>query len=129
MKQFKQFIIGLFILVILIPANTVKRLMSTSTPWQSFLFGEIGKHFSKLILLAEDVAFVPIHVRLARRLIQGADNANILRKTHSEIASDLGSAREVISRTLKKFERYGFIRLHRGWIEITNITALKNFFH
>lgn len=115
--------------IILIPAKVVKRLMSTSSSWQSFLFREISQSLSELILLAEDVAFVPIDIRLARCLIEGINENNILRRTHSEIASDLGSAREVVSRTLKRFENNGYLILHRGWIEVTSPQALNNIFH
>ena len=114
--------------LILIPANTVRTLMLSSLPWQSFLFREIGRHFNELILLAEDVAFLPIERRLARRLFEGADKNYKLKETHSNIAADLGSAREVVSRTLKRFENRGFLNLHRGWIEIIDPSALENIF-
>ncbi|MDH5218509.1 MAG: Crp/Fnr family transcriptional regulator [Gammaproteobacteria bacterium] len=115
--------------LILIPSNTVKQLMFSSEQWQSFLFHEIGRHLNELILLAEDVAFLPIERRLARRLIDGADKEMKLKETHSDIAADLGSAREVVSRTLKRFENSGYLCLHRGWIEIKNPSALNNIFH
>jgi CRP/FNR family transcriptional regulator len=46
--------------------------------------------------------------------------------THHELAIELGSAREVVSRHLKRFEKYGWLNLNRGTIEIINRSALEN---
>ena len=79
-----------------------------------------------LVALLEDFAFRPIEERLARLLIiHSAGIGGQISKTHQEMATDLGTAREVVSRTLKKFEDDGLVRLERGLITITNRTGLK----
>jgi CRP/FNR family transcriptional regulator len=45
--------------------------------------------------------------------------------THQELAAELGSAREVISRQLKEFERRGWIRLGRGQLQLLDAAALQ----
>ena len=49
----------------------------------------------------------------------------MLNATHSQIAVELGSAREVISRILKDFEHYGYVTLGRGRIEVTGRKGLQ----
>ena len=53
--------------------------------------------------------------QFARSLTQGE---TILYKTHADLAADVGSSREVISRILRDFSERGLIRTHRGHIEI-----------
>ena len=74
-------------------------------------------------MLIEEVAFGRIDMRLAAWLAQH-DNGGI-KVTHQEVAVELGTAREVVSRQLKEFERKGWVALHRGRIEVTNGSALK----
>jgi len=45
--------------------------------------------------------------------------------THQELAAELGSAREVISRHLKRFEVYGWVSLSRGTVALLNLAALR----
>ena len=84
-----------------------------------------------LVRLLEDFAFRPIDERLARLLVFYGAGAGIgevvgeIKKTHQDMAMDLGSAREVISRTLKRFEDDGLVRLERGSIVILNFNGLS----
>jgi CRP/FNR family transcriptional regulator len=52
-------------------------------------------------------------------------NQTTLNITHHELAAELGTAREVVSRHLKYFEKQGWLQLNRGVIEIANLHALK----
>ena len=80
-----------------------------------------------LIGLVEDFAFRPIEERLARLLLTygGRGAGSTISKTHQDMATDLGTAREVISRTLKRFEVDGLVRLERGLITITDENRLS----
>ncbi|MFC4812919.1 Crp/Fnr family transcriptional regulator [Paenibacillus sp. GCM10023250] len=49
----------------------------------------------------------------------------VLRMTHSKLASEIGTAREVVSRTLKLFERQGLVEQGRGWVRIIRRTELE----
>jgi CRP/FNR family transcriptional regulator len=66
----------------------------------------------------EEIVCVPIHVRLANRLLEISSDADLINVTQQNLADDLASAREVIGRALKKFEAEGSIRQSRGVIEI-----------
>jgi CRP/FNR family transcriptional regulator len=71
----------------------------------------------------EAVVFGAIDVRLSKLLL--SYNQTILNMTHQELAAELGTAREVVSRHLKYFEKQGWLLLNRGAIEIANAKALK----
>ncbi len=71
-----------------------------------------------LISLFEDVTFRSMEDRLSEHLKMRADAKGIITNTHQELALDLGTAREVISRHLKKMESKGQIKLQRGLIEV-----------
>ena len=70
--------------------------------------------------MIDDVAFGRIDMRLADRLIGLADGATVLAVTHQKLATELGTAREVVSRQLTDFQRRGWIRQSRGQIGCWN---------
>ena len=76
------------------------------------------------MLLVEEVAFGHIDIRLAHRLLELADRRDSLVLTHQDLAVEIGTAREVVSRQLKEFERRGWIRLERGRIDIRSRAGL-----
>jgi len=78
---------------------------------------------SDLIVLLDEIAFHSIDVRLAKLLLD--ETGSRLSRTHQQIADELGSAREVVSRQLKRFENKGWVMLGRGYIEVINKEALQ----
>jgi CRP/FNR family transcriptional regulator len=78
--------------------------------------------------LVEEIAFKKMDVRLAAYLwahLPGHDAGAQVDLTHEQIAADLGSAREVISRLLKEFERQGAVSLGRGRISLSDPDTLR----
>ena len=72
------------------------------------------------------LAFRRIDARLADWLMQASRReSQIIRHTHQEVAGELGTAREVISRQLKEFERQGLLSPARGRIEVTDPARLR----
>ncbi len=90
------------------------------------VFSAFSSHLSDLITLVEEVAFGKLDVRLAKHLLEQRDENNILASTHQNIATELGTAREVISRQLKEMESKGYIEINRGNIKINDIAALQD---
>lgn len=74
--------------------------------------------------LIEEVAFGRVEARLAQRLLRFADEQGMVTLTHQDLATELGTAREVVSRQLKEFERRGWVTLHRGKLEIRDRETL-----
>lgn len=110
---------------IAIPAATFREALQKSSNFREIVFAAFSSHLTELITLVEEVAFGKIDVRLAKHLLRHCDDQNTLHSTHQNIATDLGSAREVISRQLKELESRGFIIVNRGSITITNSAALQ----
>jgi CRP/FNR family transcriptional regulator, anaerobic regulatory protein len=111
--------------------------MSLLSPWPITIFNElsIDRRFFGALFLAilpsvwlmssprmEEVVFDPIDRRLARVLLE--PNKMRIATTHQELAVQLGTAREVVSRHLKRFEQYGWVSLTRGAIDIADRKAL-----
>ena len=94
--------------------------------WRQFVFGLLSHRLSDIISVIEEVAFKRIDVRLAEQFSRSLKIGDTtLVKTHAEIAADVGSSREVISRILKDFSERGMIATHRGHIEILDSTAIE----
>jgi CRP/FNR family transcriptional regulator, anaerobic regulatory protein len=110
---------------VMIPANVFHQLMLESPVFRGFVMSNYGDLISNLIVLVDEVAFHSITSRLAGLLVQAGKASSSIVTTHQQIATDLGSAREVVSRQLKEFERLSLLRLGRGRIEVTNLTELK----
>ena len=102
-------------------------MLGKSEAFRRFVFANQGQRLSDLIHRIEDVAFGRVDVRLARLLFdQGRKGAGRVSATHQKLASELGTAREVVSRQLKVFERRGWIRVGRGSIEVLDTESLAS---
>lgn len=105
---------------LVLPAATFRALLAKSEPFRDFVFSAYAARIADLLMLIEEVAFGRIDVRLAGWLGARADKGGEIRATHQDIATELGTAREVISRQLKEFERRGWVALGRGRIMVTD---------
>ena len=109
-----------------IPAARVRHWLSTSPAWRDYIFGLVASRLSNIISVVEDVAFRRMDRRIAGYLCQRfTSHDGSLRVTHQEIASELGTSREVVSRILKEFEHEGLITVGRGTIELDNLAGLQ----
>lgn len=111
----------------LLGAADFHRLLAESAAFRGFVFESYGARLADLMALIDEVAFRRIDVRLAEFLIGNRDDQDRLHITHQELAVELGSAREVVSRQLKEFERRGWVGLGRGQIHLTDVGALTEF--
>ena len=106
-----------------LPAATFRSLLACSAVFRDFVFGAYATRIADLLVLIEEVAFGRIDMRLAGWLAARA-GGEAVRATHQEIAVELGTAREVVSRQLKDFERRGWVALYRGRVEVRDAGAL-----
>jgi CRP/FNR family transcriptional regulator len=111
---------------IALPAANFLELMGRSSVFRRFVFNAFGTRISDLLMLLEEVAFGRIDVRLAQLLIERCGPDGAVRATHQQLAVELGTAREVVSRQLKEFERRSWVSLHRGYIEVGDVKALRD---
>lgn len=110
-----------------IPAKDFNDLMAKSEEFRGFVHDNYGDLLSDLILLVNEVAFSKIDIRLARYLLKMADNDNIVHSTHQQLALDMGSVREVISRHINEWERQGWVDSQRGKIQILERDKLNEY--
>jgi CRP/FNR family transcriptional regulator len=108
-----------------VPVIKFNNAMQQSTTFRGIVFSAFSQHLSDLITLVEEVAFGKIDSRLAKHLLHQCDDDHTLASTHQNIATELGSAREVISRQLKELETKGYLKISRGNIKITDMTAIQ----
>lgn len=101
----------------LVPTPTAEALLDVSPAFRRFALGQIADRLAELLALVSEVAFRRMDARLAAWLVERAARCGPrLETTHDAIAKELGTAREVVSRLLKEFERRGHLRLGRGTI-------------
>lgn len=108
---------------VLIPANAFHQLMLDSSVFRKFVMTNYGALISDLIVLLDEVAFHNLDARLAKILLDA--NSMQITRTHQQIADELGTAREVVSRQLKRLEHKGMVTLGRGLVEIVNRAELE----
>jgi len=107
-----------------VPRGLFDELLASSRVFRDFVFEAFGRRVTELLRLIEDVAFARLDVRLAERLLQMADDMGHIDATHQQLANELGTAREVISRHLNDMQRRGWVRVTRGAVEIADRPAL-----
>lgn len=100
-------------------------LIAHCPPFRDMVYQHVERGISELISLVEEVAFGHMDARLAHCLLRQANGGQDVTMTHHDLAAELGSAREVVSRLLKKFERHGWVHLHRGYIVLLDQEALR----
>lgn len=109
---------------VLIPAPILRDWVERYEVWRDYVFGLLSRRLSTVIATVEEVAFRRVDARIAEFLASLTEKQVELRITHQEIAFELGTAREVVSRILKDFEQEKIIALSRGAITILNRPAL-----
>ena len=102
-----------------------KAQLDQSSDFRMLVFESFSHRLAAMMTKIEDVAFIPIEARLAARVIDIADKNLWIYATHEQLANDLGSAREVISRKLSLWDRQGLIDRARGAFQIIDYRSLK----
>jgi CRP/FNR family transcriptional regulator len=108
----------------LIPAPILREWIKKYDVWRVYVFELMSKRLADVIATVEEIAFRRVDIRIAEFLIRLAEKQEHIVITHQEIAYELGTAREVVSRILKDFERANIISLSRGAIIVQNKQAL-----
>jgi CRP/FNR family transcriptional regulator, anaerobic regulatory protein len=106
--------------VLLIPVQLMDDLMNKYKSWYQFVIQTYRSRFDELITVVDNIAFKNMDERLEFYLKRYVKNSgkNTIELSHQQIADDLNSSREVISRLLKKMEQQKRVRLNRNMIEM-----------
>ena len=114
---------------IAVPRVVFDELMAESAVFRRFVIRDYASRIASLLHVVEEVAFERVDRRLAQKLLAFADATGNLASTHQQLAVELGSAREVVSRQLKDFENRGWLALGRGRILLRDLDNLERLAH
>jgi CRP/FNR family transcriptional regulator len=112
--------------IIYIPKHHFRRAFSESKSFSKLVFSSLDQNVSDIVDLLGHTVHARLDKRLIAKLLSMRDADDFVRATHDDIANELGTAREVISRLLKDLEKNGLIKLHRGRISIIDAHKLKS---
>lgn len=105
---------------ILVPIDKMDELMLEFKSWYYFVIETYRMRFEELLTVIDAIAFKAMDERLEFYLKKQAETlgTTLINTTHQQIADDLSTSREVISRLLKKMEQREMISLHRNQIDL-----------
>jgi CRP/FNR family transcriptional regulator len=109
----------------MVPAEVFRDWVRRYDLWREFVFDLLSARLSSVMAVVEEVAFHRMDDRLATFLSQRLGQSDSIQITHQEIAAELGSSREVISRILEDFSALGMISVSRGTIKLLDREALQ----
>ncbi|MBS4095400.1 MAG: Crp/Fnr family transcriptional regulator [Sulfuricella sp.] len=107
--------------LVFLPRGQFDTLLA-SAPFRDFIFGLFAERIAELMQLVEEVAFRKLDQRLAGLLL---GKGRVVHATHQQLADELGSVREMVSRLLKGFAEQGLVALGREQVEILDPTGLR----
>lgn len=110
-------------------SENFKNMMNSSQMFRDYVINILTERLCETIYMVQETAFNHLNMRLACMLgsLFERNKGSALKITHQEIAFELGTTREVISRILKDFERQNCVKLSRGQIELASADGLKWF--
>jgi CRP/FNR family transcriptional regulator len=110
---------------LIIPSSVFRDWIDRFQIWREFVCKLLAQRLDAVIATVDEVAFRRMDMRIAELLItKKPEHKDEIKVTHQELAGELGTAREVVSRILKDFEFEGLISLSRGRINIMNLKEL-----
>ena len=111
---------------VMIPADVFREWVNKYELWREFVFDLLSERLSTVMTVVDEVVFKRMDRRVASLLLNQAKVQNPMRVTHQEIAAELGSSREVISRILEDFSKESLIESGRGTIEVVDFDNLES---
>lgn len=106
--------------VIAIPIEKMDYLMMKYRSWYQFVVRTYGNRLEEMLNTIDDIAFNKMDERIVNYLYKAveANGSRFINSTHQEIAQELNTSREVVSRLLKQLEKRGLLKLSRNQIEV-----------
>ena len=111
-------------ILLIVPAMCLAGFKERNIHVRCYLFEKLGERFSNVMHRMEELLFTRLDARVSRVLLEKSKHSDVVRITHEQLAQEISSTREVVSRVLKELERGGAVRLGRGAIMILNRSAL-----
>ena len=111
--------------LVLLPRALFMDLLDASQTFRALVFTAFAGRMQTMMQLLEKVAFQRVECRLAAHLLAHSDTDGTLTVTQQDMATAVGSAREVISRRLDAWSRRGWVKTGRGTLQIIDTDALQ----
>ncbi|MEX0787710.1 MAG: Crp/Fnr family transcriptional regulator [Anaerolineales bacterium] len=109
---------------VMVPAEAFRDWVRRYDVWRGFVFDLLSQRLASVMAIVEEVAFRRMDTRVAAFLLARSLVQNPIPITHQQIAVELGSAREVISRILEDFSERGLVRVSRAKLEVMDRAGL-----
>lgn len=106
--------------ILLLPKNAFNDMLTELPSFRQFVFDGFSDRLSTMMQRTNELATHSIDQRLAAALLARSETQkqHVLNMTHEELAIEIGTVREVVSRRLKIFEKDGLVRKNRKALEI-----------
>lgn len=111
--------------IITIPSSAFREALLASPDMMRFLLSDYASRIAEMTALVDRLTSRDLNSELAEFLLGNVDQSDMIALSHKAIADELGTAREVVSRKLKDWERQTWVELHRGALKILDRAALK----
>lgn len=113
--------------ILILNSDIVSNLAQQNIYVENFLYKDAVDKFSQVIWAIQQMFFLRLDQRLAVFLLDevSKNNTDVISLTHEQIAKNIGSAREVVSRTLKHFAAEGYVELFRGGLRVLDKNLLR----
>ncbi len=108
--------------LVVLPRDVFDDLMASHPPFRQYVFGLFAERLTDLMGLVEAVAFHKLDRRIASALL---GRGRVVEMTHQQLADEVGSVREIVTRVLRSFADQGLVRLGRGSIEVLDAAGLR----
>lgn len=108
-----------------VPNATFRRLFDSEPEFRSFIFGVLSRRVFELMQALEETGSAQIEQRVARFLERRMDQDRTVRASQSAIASELGTAREVVFRALRSLSERGLVETGRVRIRVVDPDRLR----
>jgi CRP/FNR family transcriptional regulator len=108
--------------LVVLPKPVFDELLATHAPFRQYVFSLFAERLTELMALVEAVAFHKLDRRLAGALL---GHGRLVAITHQQLADEVGSVREIVTRVLRSFADQGLVRLSRGSVEVLDAGGLR----
>jgi CRP/FNR family transcriptional regulator len=108
--------------LVVLPKAVFDELLATHEPFRQYVFSLFAERLADLMTLVEAVAFHRLDRRLAAALL---GRGRVVELTHQQLADELGSVREIVTRVLRSFADQGLVRSSRGAVEVLDAAGLR----
>jgi CRP/FNR family transcriptional regulator len=110
---------------VMIPSESFRDWVRRYDLWREFVFDLLSERLSAVMAIVEEVAFRRMDTRVATFILEHSRLSDSIQITHQEIAAELGTSREVVSRILEDFSASGMVNVSRGMIKVLEREELR----